>query len=204
MKGKSSNDKNLFVNRLLAFIFDIFLVSIIASFISMPFLDYDSIDNLTENASQVLIDYSEGNMNEETYISSAGSILYRLAKKQGPLTLTVIFLNILYFVVFQFYNKGQTVGKSLLKIKIVSNDSKNLTMDNYVYRALLINSILADMIVFAFMVFLSQELWLNSVVIFVVINYMILFICGLMVILNKDGRGLHDLVGNTKVVQYRK
>lgn len=204
MKKKDSSNKGLFIQRLLAFIFDVFLISTIVSFVCMPFLDYDSIENLSENATQVFADYNEGKIDTETYISSASSILYRLAKKQGLMSLVTIFLNVLYFVVYQFYNKGQTIGKKLLGIKIVSNDSKELTMNNYIYRSFLVNSVLADIIIFAFVIFASETVWFNGVGVIGAINYTLLFICGLMVVLNKEGRGLHDLVGNTKVIQFRK
>ncbi len=204
MKRKDNSNKALFIQRVLAFAFDIFIVSIVVSFVCMPFLDYDSINNLNENADQILVDYSEGSIDTDTYIDSASSILYRLAKKQGIMSLATIFLNLLYFVVYQFHNKGQTLGKKLLGIKVVSNNSKDLIMNNYIYRSFIINSVVADMLVFAFVIFASEAVWFNGAGIIGVINYTLLFICGLMVILSKDGRGLHDLVGNTKVIQCRK
>ena len=129
-----------------------------------------------------------------------------------------LLLNLLYMLVFQdyivapfaqilvyqFYNKGQTLGKKLFKIKVVSNDFKELTMDNYIYRSFIINSLLIDIIIFSLMIFASETIWLIGVGMLEVINYILLFICGFMVIFNKDGRGLHDLLGNTKVIQCRK
>lgn len=201
---KNRTKRGLFMQRLLAFTIDIFLVSFLASLLCMPFLDYDSIDTLRENASQIMVDYEEGNIDIETYISSARSILYRLAQKQGPLILATIFLNILYFVVYQFYYKGQTLGKKLLRIKVVSADSKELTMNNYIYRSFVINSVLTDIIIFTFVVFASQRVWFGGTFIFASINYIVLFLCAVMVIFSKDGRGLHDLIGNTKVIECSK
>lgn len=201
---KNRTKRGLFMQRLLAFAIDIFLVSFLASLLCMPFLDYDSIDTLRENASQIMVDYEEGNIDIETYISSASSILYRLAQKQGPLTLATIFLNILYFVVYQFYYKGQTLGKKLLRVKVVSADSKELTMNNYIYRSFAINSVLTDIIIFTFVVFASQRVWFGGTLIFATINYIVLFVCAVMVIFSKDGRGLHDLIGNTKVIECSK
>ena len=202
--NKKRTKRGLFMQRLLAFAIDIFLVSFLASLLCMPFLDYDSIDTLKENASQIMVDYEDGNIDTETYISSANSILYRLAQKQGPLTLATIFLNILYFVVYQFYYKGQTLGKKLLRIKVVSADSKELTMNNYIYRSFIINSVLTDIIIFTFVVFASQQVWFAGTLMFAAINYIILFVCAVMIIFSKDGRGLHDLVGNTKVIECSK
>lgn len=204
MKKKNNSSNGLFVQRMFAFIFDVVIVSFVVSFICMPFIDYESINNLSESAGQIMVDYSQGNIDTNAYISSACSIFYRLAKKQGFISLVTIFFNILYFVVYQFYKDGRTLGKKLFGIKIVSNDSSKLTMNNYIYRAFVINSVLIDMIIFAFVVFASQKVWFAGALGFGVLNYIILFICFLMIVFSKDGRGLHDLLGNTKVIQCRK
>lgn len=204
MKKKNKEDNALFIQRFFAFIFDILLVSILVSVVCTPFLDYDAIQILNENANKILVDYANDVINTETYISSVTSIFYRLAKKQGLISLMLIFFNILYFVVYQFYNKGQTFGKKLMKIKVISNDSKELTMDNYILRSSIVNSIILDMVIFAFVIFANEDVWFFGTGIVGAIDYILLFVCGLMVILNKNGRGLHDLVGNTKVIRCRK
>lgn len=204
MKKKDNSNKGLFIKRVVAFIFDIILISVLVSFICSPFLDYDSIANLNENATEILVDYSEGNINTETYISSASSILFRLARKQGLISLITIILNVLYFIVYQFYNNGQTVGKKILGIKVISNDSSELTFDNYIYRSFIINSILIDMLVFILLIFASQDLYISGAGLLGIINFILIFICGFMIIFNKEKRGLHDLVGNTRVVVCRK
>lgn len=204
MKKKDNSNKGLFIKRVVAFIFDIILISVLVSFICSPFLDYDSIANLNENVTEILVDYSEGSINTETYISSASSLLFRLARKQGLISLITIFLNVLYFVVYQFYNNGQTVGKKILGIKVVSNDSRELTFDNYIYRSFIINSILIDIFVFILLIFASQDLYISGVGLLGIINFILIFICGFMIIFNKEKRGLHDLVGNTRVVVCRK
>lgn len=192
--------KNLWMRRILAFFIDTLLISLVASFIATPFFDYTSVNNLRENSEKIMVDYENGNITTNDYIDSATSILYRLAQKNGVVTLISLFLSVLYFVIYQFYFNGQTLGKKILGIKVVSNDSKPLTIDNYIYRSFIVNSILFNIITFSFVVFASKEVWLVGISVFGLLNYLVLFICLLMIIFNKDGRGLQDLVGNTKVV----
>ena len=87
-------------------------------------------------------DYISQKIDISEYTSESISVSYEMAKKQGILSLTTIFLNILYFVVFQVKNNGQTVGKKLLKIKVSSCDDEELTMNQMIFRSLIINSIL--------------------------------------------------------------
>jgi uncharacterized RDD family membrane protein YckC len=57
------------------------------------------------------------------------------------LSLITILIEVLYFVVFQLYNGGQTFGKKITKIKVVS-ESNDLTMNQMIFRSLLSNYIL--------------------------------------------------------------
>ena len=135
-KPKKSNkietvEKAFFIQRLAAFILDVFIVSMVASLISYPFLDLDSINKLNESSTQVVEDYMTQKISINEYTSDSISISYEMARKQGVLSLITIFLNILYFVVFQVKNNGQTIGKKLLRIKVSSQDG-NLGMNQMI------------------------------------------------------------------------
>lgn len=204
MRKKSNECHKVVIPRFLAFVIDCFLVSMLVSLISYPFLDFDAIDVLNQSFNQISTDYVNKVIDAEVYISSATSIFYRLAKKQGLYSLMLIFFNIMYFVVYQFYNKGQTIGKKLMKIKVVSYDSKELSIDNYIFRSAIVNSIIIDMIIFGLDIFASEQVWFVGVGLIGGIEYILLFICTIMIILKKDGRGLHDLISNTKVIRCGK
>lgn len=204
MKKKNNESCKVVMPRFLAFIIDCFFISMLVSIFSYPFLDFDAIDILNQNFNQISTDYLNKVIDVDVYISSATSIFYRLARKQGMYSLMLIFFNILYFVVYQFYNKGQTIGKKLMKIKVVSYDSKELSMDNYIFRTSIVNSIIIDMIIFAFVIFASEQVWFVGVGLIGAIEYIFLFICSFMIIFGKEGRGLHDLISNTKVVRCGK
>lgn len=197
---KENNEKAYFTRRLAAFILDIFIISMIASLISAPFLDSESITKLDSSAKEVVEKYSEGSIELNTYVDEAMSISYQLARKQGVVSIVTLALSILYFIVYQFYNKGQTIGKKLLKIKVVSSDDKELTTNNYVIRSLIINSILVDMINLAIIIFGNEQVYFYGLVVVWTIKYSLLLICALMVMFRKDGMGLHDKIAHTMVV----
>ena len=62
-----------------------------------------------------------------------------VGKIQGISILITVLVSIIYFVVFQYNNKGQTLGKKLMKIKVNSLNG-DLTMNQLVVRSLLVNS----------------------------------------------------------------
>lgn len=193
-------NKPYFIQRFVAFIIDVLLVSFLASLIASPFLDSKSISKLEESTSEISQQFVKGEINTMEYLSENAPISYELARKSGLVSIILVFLYILYFIVFQFYSKGQTIGKKLVKIRVENIDGE-LTMNNLVFRSLLINSILYRMISLCLMVFGNSTIYFYGSISFELIQYTLLAVCGFMVMFGKSGRGLHDFLGHTQVVR---
>lgn len=198
---KVKGEKALFVQRFIAFLLDIFILSSIASLISYPFLDAKSINKLNKNSSEVIEKYTTGEIDMDTYVDEAKGISYQLSQKQGVISLVTLFLSVLYFIVYQYYNNGQTVGKKVMKIKVVSSTDKEITMNSFIFRSLIVNSILVDMVSFAIVIFGNETTYFYGVAICGIIKYTLLLICGFMVMWSKSGMGLHDRIAHTTVVK---
>ena len=87
-----------------------------------------------------------------------------------------------------------------MKIKVVAIDGK-MNMNQLVLRTLIINSILTDMVIFGFTIFASQYIYFYCTLIFELIQYIVIFGSVIMIILDKNGRGLHDLISRTQVIK---
>ena len=198
---EKKKEKALFIQRFAAFILDVFIVSMVASMIAYPFLDMNSIDKLSESSTQIVEDYMKQEISIEEYTNESISVSYEMARKQGILYLITIFLNILYFVVFQIKNDGQTIGKKLLKIKVSSNDGNQLTMNQMIFRSLIINSILIDMVNFCVLLFTNQMAYFYGVGILSMIQFTIIAASGFMVMFSEKRQGIHDLIAHTDVVK---
>ena len=193
-------EKALFTQRLCAFIIDVLLVSFIVSLISFPFLDSDNNTKLSKEANLVMEKYTKNELEFNDFFNEYSIISYKMARNSGIVSLLTIFFNVLYFVAFQVYNKGQTFGKKILKIKIESNTG-NLTMNQMIFRSMIANFILLDLLSFIFMLICSKFTYFYGVLIFESIQYIVVFISIIMIMFRSDGCAVHDKLVGTKVVR---
>lgn len=199
MKIKN-NQKAYFSQRLIAFIIDVMLVYVVASIVVVPFVNNKETKKLNEQATQLVEDFTNNKISTSEFADKNVDLTYTMARKNGIVSLITIVLNILYFVVFQLYNKGQTIGKQLMKIKIVS-ETKELTMNQILMRSFLANSILLDIITFMFMLSNSRMVYFYGLGTFSTIQYMITLMSIFMVLIRKDGCAVHDILCRTRVVR---
>lgn len=197
---QDKDDKALFIQRVAAYLIDMIIIMMVASLVASPFIDSKSVTKLNESSAEIIDKYMKEEISEKTYFSEAMSISYQMAKQNGIYSLITIFLNILYFVVYQFYNNGQTIGKKLLKIKVVAEDGE-LSMNQMIFRSLIINSILVQMILMGFVIFASQRVYLSTTLILELLQYTIILVSGFMIMFNKSGKGLHDMIVHSRVIR---
>lgn len=186
--------------RILAYLIDIFIVICIATILTMFIPVSKEYTNQMNELNAVLEDYSSGDISETEYLEKFNDISYIVNKESVQVSIVSVVLSTIYFVVLAYYMNGQTFGKKIMKIQVVSANSKKLTMNNYLIRSLIVDSILMNTISIVTILFLEKSSYLKVYdatstifgAIYVVIFAMILF--------RQDGRGLHDLLANTKVI----
>jgi len=113
-------------------------------------------------------------------------------------------VSLVYYVIFCYCRDGRTLGKQLMGMKLVSNNGKKLHINNYLIRSLLINQILLDIVSSAMIIFLSKNAyntWYNN---FSTVYSIFLITSLVFMFYRNDGRGLHDILANTKVVNVKK
>lgn len=196
---EKKEEKVYFTKRVFAYLIDILLVSFIASILATPFLDAKRVENLSNQATKIVDQLQKNEISTEEYVIQYGNISYSIAREQGIVSIFVILLTILYFVVYQTYSKGQTLGKKLMKISVES-ETDELTINQMIFRSFMINSLLLYIIDFIIMLTVAKRSYIFVVMGVSFIQYIVLFICAIMMMFRKDGKGLHDLVCRTRVV----
>lgn len=209
-KPSKRKRKAVFIERFLAFFIDTIIVSFACSLLALPFVNGDNVVSLNDKKHELEHKVQEiskqGDIDKlqkeyKAIYPELCELQYEMSKESGIASLILIIGEMLYFILFQLYNNGQTIGKKLLKIRIISTNSDNLSPNQMLFRALIINSILYNIIDFGFMIFSNKDLYLPSIFIFNFIQSIVLIIIVFMVMFRKDGKGLHDLICRTEVVK---
>ena len=99
-------------------------------------------------------------------------------------------------------NKGQTLGKKLLKIKVVDKKTeKPISIPKGLLRTFLIYSLLSGVANIICLFILNKQSYYMIYFTLLIIEALFMLISAIMVLYKKDSRGLHDIMSNTIVVK---
>ena len=193
------------IKRLFAYLIDIIIVGFVASALANidvinPYINeyMESYEKFSEKLSSI-----NGENADEVISSDAFILQYKSTLKYSIYSTGISFVcYILYFVGFQKWNKNQTVGKKLMKLKIINKDSSdNINVWQYLVRTLILYNLIFGSINVCLSLWLNNKLFFTMSMIVSIIGYVITYLCYAMILFRKDGKGLHDLISKTEVVE---
>ena len=206
-KGEVDREKKL-MPRVGAYIIDIMIISLLCSLIcGIRFLNpsYDKYNEASITYSEYYNDYLNNKITINEFNDNIGEVTYNLYKYGTSNYVIALVVIIGYLGVFQKYNKGQTIGKKVMKLKVVSVNKKNVSLINFILRIIPmyilgyggIFNIIACIFLPHFMSSVILETWVTSVTI---VNLLLALIDIEFAIIRNDRRTLHDLLTNTKLI----
>lgn len=213
------------IKRFVAYAIDILIVSLISSLITSntfinkdykkymdTYEEYEEVVDIYESDKEALddaLEYEAISEDEyevkleklnETFDKENADYNYKLIKLSIVSTTISMLVILLYFVVIQYYFNGKTIGKKIMKLRVVSNSFKKLNILNYLIRSLILNSLLINTLSIIMVLTLSKSGYLIYNEIIYVVNYAVEVAIIFMMGFTKDNRGLQDYVANTKVI----
>ena len=158
---------------------------------------YDSIDKK---------DYDKINEKiDQLYQNDYKEIYYKLDKYSICYNISYIIVTFLYFVVFNLVTDGATLGKKILRLKIVNNkNDEKVRVINYIIRFILLYQPLYYLFRIIFINFLNPTNYYDIANIIYMFYSYLEFIILIFIMIRQDGRGLHDILANTKVISIDK
>ena len=189
------------IKRLFAYIVDIIIVTVVASIITGFIPTSEKVDSLQQKLYEVQNNVTEQKIDIKKLYSENNDISYEINREMVIQNILIITIYLLYFVVVPMYNNGQTLGKKVAKIKISSSLNSEVTMNGMLIRGLVLHGIARDLVAVILIVILKKSLYLNVNSVINILQEAIDIIILFMIMFRKDGRGLHDILGKTKVIE---
>lgn len=198
---KEQHLKALFSQRFVAFMIDLILVLFVTSLVTAIIPTNSSIDKLYDQQIKIVENYTARKITMQEYVNQLVDINYDIAKQTGIITLVSIAISLLYYVLYVYKNDGQSIGKKMMKIKIQKKDKeKELTMNDLLFRTMILQGTLVSIIGFCTILFLDKDTYLATNSLLNLIQYSILIISFFLIAFTKERQGLHDMVAKTEVV----
>jgi uncharacterized RDD family membrane protein YckC len=193
--------KKLLFKRVIAYVIDsILIVFILTLFSKLPIFNIDT-DKYYEVYNEYIDTVSKAfETGEPITTEIINEYSYTLAKYSMNSTIGKLVLSAFYFIVFQFLNKGQTIGKKLMKIKVVNSKDKNPTFIQILLHAGIGYGIFINIITVLLFFLASKSLYLNVITYVQLLDIGIIFTTIIMLLFRKDKRALHNLIAGTKIV----
>ena len=192
-------NKSNFGKRLVAYILDAIIVSLIFSVLTMFIKESNNLINLNNQLNTISENFINKTITMKEYFNQYSSIEYLISKEMFLQNLFSLILMIGYFVILPYYYNGQTIGKKLMKIKIVKEDDK-LTINDLALRSLLSNGIAMTFIELALIFLIKDTPYFITISILSFIQFLLVITSIFMILYRKDKKALHDIVCKTLVV----
>ena len=189
--------------RIVAYVLDLIIVTFLATMLTYFLPENREYNKSIEEYSSLLNNVTNEELTEEDFLNETNDIIYNINTNSITVNIVTTVLTISYFVVFAYFMNGQTLGKKLMKLKIVSINKKKLTMNNYLVRGLLINAILMNVLEIIFILGLNKPTYLKVNDISTYVFGIIYIVTFGMILFREDKRGLHDYLAGTKVISLK-
>ena len=152
--------KATFTNRLLAYLIDSIIVLLVSSIIAIP-LTSKKIESLEHELKTITKEYTEQNIDMNTYLEKTQDLNYQIQKESLSTNVVYLIVSIIYYVVFQYLNKGQTLGKKLLKIKVVNKEGNTPSLYQMILRTFITNQIFTYLVTILLVLLATKEQFLS-------------------------------------------
>lgn len=188
------------LKRIIAFVIDIVIVSLVVSLINLLPLDpyKDKYKDTYEKYNEVVQKSTEDEKND--YKDEIIELNYEVYKYRTYSSMFSATALILYFGVLPLVMNGQTLGKKIMKLRVISNNEKKLNFWKYLIRIVILNNIWLSLINVGAVYVVSGVKFYYVTYVISMLSSLIYMLNLIMVMFRKDNRGLHDMVAGTKVI----
>lgn len=190
----------MFSKRLSAYVIDMIIFIFVLNLISMVIPRNDKLISLNEELNNLQNSYVNKEIDDIEYSNKYKELKPIFDKENIIINICNLVFIIGYFVVIPTINNGQTVGKKLMKIKIVKNNG-NLNIIDMLLRNVIVMNLIQVIITTCFIYLLTNNLYYDIISFMGFVRISLVIITIFMILYRKDGKGIQDLITNSSVVE---
>lgn len=183
--------------RMTAYLIDIIIIIVILGFIGIFYKTDNS--NLQSSMNLITLKYASGDVTFSDYMTEISSIYKKMDFNNIVITFINLIFIILYFIVFPYFNNGQTIGKKMMSIEVRAKSNKKLNFLHLLIRNLIINGLFYLIAVIICVFVVLSDIYFMVITSLGIIQLGLILSSMLMVCYRKDKKGLHDLLAGTWV-----
>ncbi len=192
--------KAYFLQRMSAYIIDLLIITLV-SYVVLLFVPVSNKYNKAyDEYNEALNSYVDKKIDEEEFLDIYSKTNYTMSKEGAAFTIINMLITVAYFGTYCYYKNGMTIGKKLMKIKIVSNNGKQVNHFTLILRSMLINGVITSTLSLIVLFIIKPNMYISTIGVIEIVQSLFVIITLFMTMIRKDGRGLHDLICKTKVV----
>ena len=198
-----NREKPYIYKRVVAYIIDLLVVTLISGILTVVFFNNEEYEKDSKRLVELTNKVTSREITTDDFNKQYDEINYDLTMHSKDVTVMTIAVTIVYYVVMSYFCHGITLGKYFMKLRIVSASGKEINIFNYFLRSLIINSILSNVVTLILVSTLSKQDFINISSKVSNVFTIIIIVSFILMMYRNDGRGLHDLLGNTKIVNLK-
>lgn len=131
-------------------------------------------------------------------------LYYKVNSYSKVSNIILVIVMMLYFVGLNIIFNGQTLGKKIMGIRIVSSNNNDLSIVNYLIRVVVLYSPLYYLLIIIGNCILNANDFYNFASVLSNIKDYLFVIIVIMMFVRNDKRGLHDILSKTKVIDEKE
>ena len=197
-------EKPFFLPRAVAYLIDAVIVFVLCLCVSVVLPEDKNHEKYVDEYKQIQAKYLDKEISRSEYVEKSKDVVYDIDYTNTPSTICTVVVLVLYYIVFQYYNKGQTIGKKIMKVRVINTEGKDLTMNQVALRALIVDSILINILLIGSLLFLGKNYYYYASFSLQMLDSILIIAALIMILFRHDGRGLHDIIAKTKVISEKK
>ena len=189
------------MQRIGAYFVDAILLSLFVMLLTFWIPTSEKYEEAIKDENNLLDSIFDEDLDFDKFYDDYSQVRYTLDKESMAVSLVTAVVSLGYFATFAYYYNGQTLGKKIFKIKIVSSTTEEVSHLKFIGRALLVNGILSSLLTDLILLFINYKQYNYTVGVVNFVQSAFMFVSLILIIMRTDKKGLHDLMFKTRVIQ---